>query len=158
MADWNTIIQGNISLLWIQECMKVENQEKTVKELINEYRSKNENVGLLNIGTLMMASYLFFVCPREQDKTSIDFSQIDLPVFTQISGTTKNVNVFVRRLRNSIAHANFEFCEENIILLDNNANGSDEWKVSLVVADFGNFLNDFMFITKNQYYRSKKRK
>ncbi len=67
MTDWNLVIQSNISLLWLNECMKKSNQNKKVEDLMKEFQARNENVGILNSGTLMMASYFLFLYPREQE-------------------------------------------------------------------------------------------
>ena len=61
MTDWNLVIQSNISLLWLNECMKKSNQNKKVEDLMKEFQARNENVGILNSGTLMMASYFLFL-------------------------------------------------------------------------------------------------
>ncbi|MGV6938645.1 hypothetical protein ACWA2B_24955 [Paenibacillus sp. CMM36] len=63
--NWNLILQGNISLLWIQETMKPENKDKKVGELLDTFVNKNKGCSVSNIGSLIMASYLLLVYPKE---------------------------------------------------------------------------------------------
>jgi hypothetical protein len=76
-ADWNLIIQGNISLLWIQECLNLANGGKAINELLKDFRAKNDNCHILNVGTVFMAAYILFVYPKESDFINSDLTSIN---------------------------------------------------------------------------------
>lgn len=157
MTDWNMIIQGNISLLWIQECLNSKNQNKTVQQLRNEFALKNENVDLLNPGTLFMATYLMFLYPKESEIKNVNWDEIKLPDYKVLKAGTIKGNIktnFLRRIRNSIAHANFEITNNlDIIFRDINPKGTDEFEIEIQLYKFSEFINSFMLTLKNQYFK-----
>jgi len=156
MTDWNLIIQGNISLLWIQECLEKENSDKTIDELLKDFKSKNENCDILYHGTLFMATYLMFLYPKESELTNINIEDIDIAQF-QIStlGTKANNEetdkaYLLRRIRNSIAHGNFKIEQNNIEFKDNNKSNCNLFEAKISI---GNFINDFMYKAKKEYFK-----
>lgn len=158
MTDWNLIIQGNISLLWIQECLIQENQNKTVQQLIDEFALRYDNIGLLNPGTLFMASYLMFLYPKESEIRRKILDDIILPDYKILKEGIVKKNIkdnFLRRIRNSIAHANFEIKNNlDIIFRDVNPKDiTDEFEIEIQLYQFGKFLNNFMLSLKNQYFK-----
>lgn len=157
---WNTIIQAQISLLWISETLKPENQDKTVKELLNNFIIRNESVLPINIGTLMMASYILFLYPREVEFINIDLKNIDATKFNIIVKGNPNNNendnqYLIRRIRNSLAHGKFQINDNNIITFMDDDKGNNSFKVEILFVDLGNFIQDFMFNIKNQVFKKK---
>ena len=156
-TDWNLVVQGNISLLWIQECLK--NKDKTVGELLKEYMEKNENCEILNLGTLIMASYLLLLYPRERELTSIDWDKIRTPEFNFCEGRYKDKSDLVRRIRNSLAHAHFNvdpvITFEDWRQVNSNNQKEDYFKVQFKFCDYGNFINDFFLEVKRQHFEKK---
>ena len=159
MTDWNLIIQGNISLLWIQECLKSENRGKQVGDLINEFKLRNENCEILNPGTLFMATYLLFLYPKESELAALDLKNIDTSQFDiKALGTKKknetNKAYLLRRIRNSIAHANFSIKSDfTIEFEDNNKQGTNYFKVEIGLSEFGNIVNNYIFEAKRQKFK-----
>ncbi|AJH13659.1 hypothetical protein [Myroides profundi] len=158
MTDWNLIIQGNISLLWIQECLKPENENKTIKDLLNEYRLKNENVTILNPGCLFMAAYLLFLYPKESEIVSTNLSFINTGIFDIITMGVKSPDeskeeYIVRRIRNSLAHGNFEI-DDNLVITfeDNNSAKTNLFRTKIRFNQFGELINNFMQESKNTRY------
>ncbi len=159
MTDWNLIIQGNISLLWIQECLKKENSNKTINELLKGFKLRNENCDILNSGTLFMATYLLFLYPKESELTNVNIEDINIAQF-QITALGEKANneetdkaYLLRRIRNSIAHGNFKIEQSSIEFKDNNKSNTNLFESKISIGDFGNFINDFMFKAKNKYFK-----
>jgi HEPN family protein len=158
MTDWNLIIQGNISLLWIQECLDKKNTDKKIGKLLNEFYDKNEKISVLNPGTLFMATYLLFLYPKESEITNFD--NIDLTEFNINTKGLKQNNetdksYLLRRIRNSIAHGNFKIENNQIIFNDNNKSGSNPFKASIQISKFGSFINEFMIKAKENHFNLK---
>jgi hypothetical protein len=152
------IIQGIISLLWIQECLNSKNQNKTVQQLRNEFALKTENVNLLNPGTLFMATYLMFLYPKESEIKNANLDEIKLPDYKVLKAGKVKENSktnFLRRIRNSIAHANFEITNNlDIIFRDINPKDiTDKFEIEIQLYKFGEFINSFMLTLKNQYFK-----
>ncbi len=153
-TDWNLIIQGNLSLIWCQLCMKPENKDKTIKQLLNDFKSTYESIEPLNIGSLFMASYILFVYPKESDYKAIDFSKIDTSCFTVKEGTSNsNKDRFCCRIRNSLTHSRFSIEGDRISFLDYKKNEKDLFKASISIHKFGEFINNFMHEVKKQYFQ-----
>lgn len=156
MTDWNLIIQGNISLLWIKECCKADPNE-TIGGLIKKHQAKYEGVPFLNIGTLMMASYLLFLYPREQQiieiAKNIDTSKFEMIVKGSMRNAETENQYICRRMRNSLAHGKFviDYDSEIIYFKDDN-NGVNHFHAKIYYADFGNFINDYMLCAKTAYF------
>jgi hypothetical protein len=68
--------------------MEPEHQDKLMKDVIEEFKKKFSNVLPLNIGTLLMASYILFVYPQQTEFDAIDFSQINTGKFVVHEGTS----------------------------------------------------------------------
>ncbi|MCD4792418.1 MAG: hypothetical protein K8R54_04235 [Bacteroidales bacterium] len=158
MTDWNLIIQGNISLLWIQETLKPENRNKTINELLIDFKNEYEQTEPLNIGTLFMATYLLFLYPRESEIININISKAQISDFyiktkgNKQSNETEN-EYFIRRLRNSIAHGNFIIDTDlKIKFEDNNKSKSNLFVAEIHLPKFGKFINEFMLEAKNQHF------
>lgn len=156
MTDWNLIIEGNLSLLWIQETLNPINKNKTIDEVLKEFKVRNKNIDPLNVGTLFMATYLLFLYPRESEFKNIDINSIDISGFEiKIQGSKPNNEsdneYLIRRIRNSIAHGNFTI-EHNLIIRfeDNNMQNSNPFVTEILLSKFGSFINDFMFTVKEQ--------
>ncbi|MEZ7821149.1 MAG: hypothetical protein QMB51_02470 [Patescibacteria group bacterium] len=159
MTDWNLVIQSNISLLWLNECMKKSNQNKKVEDLMKEFQARNENVGILNSGTLMMASYFLFLYPREQEGFDV-CQNIDISKFQIIEKGIANKDesqeqYIVRRIRNSLAHGNFIVDNNIIIFADNNKTNTNKFNVNIPFIDFGKFINEFFFKSKEYSLNEK---
>lgn len=156
MTNWDLIIKGNLSLLWIQETLKPENKSKTVGELRKNFENKNEQTQPLNIGTLFMAAYPLFLYPLESG--NIDTNKIQLSDFKFITKGNKPNNetdneYLIRRLRNSIAHGNLTMDTNMIIKFeDNNKSKSNPFVAEIHFSKFGEFINQFMFEAKNQHF------
>jgi hypothetical protein len=161
MADWELIIRGNISLLWIIETMKPENRNRTVSEILKHFKNNYENTDPLNDGTLFMAAYLLFLYPQESEFNNIDKSKIDTSDFLII----KNENIknkiidssyIVGRLRNSIAHGHFSIDSEKITFEDwvpnKNNRKPNYFKTEIHQKKFGDFINNFMLMVKEQTF------
>jgi hypothetical protein len=159
MTDWNLIIQGNISLLWIQECLKPENNKKTVEELLNGFKSKNQNCEILNPGSLFMATYLLFLYPKEKefkdcDKLNIKTDKFIIIENENIRNKTVDNAFIIQRIRNSLAHGNFTVGTIEIIFEDWTPNDKglkpNYFKSKIKFGEFGEFINEFMFEIKRQ--------
>ncbi|HDR6260685.1 TPA: hypothetical protein QCU39_000114 [Bacillus cereus] len=158
LADWNLIVQGNISLLWIQECLKPENQNKKVNELLREFLNKNENINLLNPSVLLMASYLLFVYTKEKDFNDGEYSFVDISKFNVIASRKRRPdgNYICRRVRNALAHSRVHIDESlQITFEDSKPDGTDYFKCVISCVDFGNFINNFMFTLKDSYFSNR---
>jgi len=156
MTDWNLVIQADISMLWIQECLKPENSQKTVEELLNEYTKNNENINLINPGLLIMSAYILFVYPKESDTSNFDYSTIDTSGFDIKVGEKRDNNSICRRIRNSLSHANFNIDKYNMITFkDSNTNNkcnNDPFETCIKCEDFGEFVNEIMLKYKDNYF------
>lgn len=160
MTDWNLIIQGNISLLWIQECLKSENSDKKIGALLKDFKLKYENCDILNPGTLFMATYLLFLYPKESELTKINIDDIDTEKLQIITLGTKlraetDKTYLLRRIRNSIAHGNIQINRGIIVFKDNNKSNTNPFKAKISIEGFGNFINNFMFKAKDEYFKQK---
>lgn len=152
-TDWNLIVQGNISLLWCLWSMQPENCEKTLSKLLHEFHSQYSNVKPLNIGSLLMASYILFVYPQQTEFDSIDFSRVDTNSFTVHEGTSKeNKQRFCSRIRNGLTHGRFAVNSDQIELTDQRQDGSDPFRTTITVGAFGEFINNFMHEVKRQHF------
>ena len=153
-TDWNLIVQGNISLLWCEWSMKPEHQDKPMKDVIEEFRKQFSNVLPLNIGTLLMASYILFVYPQQTEFNAIDFSQIDTSKFVVHQGTSSTeTKRFCSRIRNGLTHGRFMVNSNQIELCDQKRDGKDQFRSTISIGAFGDFINKFMHEVKNQHCR-----
>lgn len=166
LADLNLMINGNISLAWIQECLKPENQDMKVHELLTEYRNKNDNAELFNTSILLMASYLFFVYAKEKDFNGRDYSFVDISKFkvTDCEENNHDSNYICRRVRNALAHSrvhideNLQMTFEDFKLIRisrTDYRETDYFRCTISCVDFGNFINDFMLGLKDRYFSKR---
>jgi len=156
-TNWNLIVQGNISLLWCQWSMQPENSDKSVGQLLREFHTQYSNVAPLNIGSLLMASYILFVYPQQAEYNNVDFSRIDFTGFQIHEGTpTSEPITFCRRIRNGLTHGRFTLNEDHIELTDKKQDGSDPFRATISFTAFGDFINAFMSEVKNQHFERKK--
>ncbi|HMQ03801.1 MAG TPA: hypothetical protein PKD26_07785 [Pyrinomonadaceae bacterium] len=151
-TDWSLIVQGNISLLWIQETLN--RKDKKVEEILIDFRNRYEGLDPLNPGLLMMASYLLFVYPQQAEFEALDFSRIKTGDFEVKEGTsTADARRFCSRIRNSLTHARFELIDERIEFRDERS-GNDLFHATVEISKFGEFVNDFFFEAIRQHFRS----
>jgi hypothetical protein len=152
-TDWDIIIKGNISLLWCQWSTNPKNGDKKLSELLKEFHSQYNNIDPLNIGSLLMASYILFVYPQQSEFNSFDFSRVDTNHFTVHQGTsTTNKDRFCSRIRNALAHGRFAVNLDQIELSDQKTNGSDPFRTTILLVHFGEFINNFMDEVKRQHF------
>lgn len=110
---FNLILQGYVGILWLQESQKTENEQKSIGNLLKDFKTRHENIEPLNLGVLIMTAYLGFVYLKGSKIKSKNLSKINLLKFHiqerkgQWKGESDNAYL-LRRLRNSLAHANFE--------------------------------------------------
>lgn len=155
-TDWDLVIQGNISLLWCEWCLRYENKDKTIGEALKIFSQKYENILPINVGLLLMASYLLFVYPQQTDFDNIDFDKIDINQFDVHEGTPKtDKKRFCSRIRNSLTHSRFGLHGERIEFHDQRNDETDKFRASISIKDFGNFINNFMFEVKDQHFKRK---
>jgi len=134
--------------------MQPDNQEKTLRQLLQEFSVKYSNVSPLNIGSLLMASYILFVYPRQAEFDATDFSKIETSKFVVHQGTANSDKKrFCSRIRNGLTHGRFVITGDEIELCDQKNNGSDQFRSTIRVCDFGDFINGFMHEVKNQHFR-----
>lgn len=139
--------------------MPLSNKEEIIlsanKTILDIFINKNEiHIG---DGLLIMAAYIQFVYPKEA-KINVDYTKfnLDLKIFkiirwdkTKLDNDDGHDIAFYRRLRNSISHANVEFCSDTTIELYDGPPRSNPFKENFRVkvnkADFGNkFLKEIM--------------
>ena len=163
MTDWNLIIQGNISLIWLQKCLENENNNIPLDKLLKDYKENNENIQLINPGVLMMAAYLLFLYPKESEIIKSDYNDIDFNIFkVHIKGVKRTEEsekqYFTRRIRNSIAHSSWHIQGNNIVFKDENyknQKNKNEFSIEIELPKFGEFINSFMLSLKNNYYSQR---
>lgn len=151
-TDWNLIVQGNISLIWCQWANDPRNRDKTVGQLLAEFHQRY-TVAPLNIGSLLMASYILFVYPQQAEFENADFARIDTSKFIVSKGTPNTEHKrFCSRIRNGLTHGRFTVNGEQIELCDQKNDGSDPFCTTISVGDFGQFISAFMLEMKNQHF------
>lgn len=155
MTDWKLINQAIIGINWLKVINDAENADKTLIQLLKERQDvlylKGERV--LNTGVLIMAAYILFVYPRETEIDNLDFSQIDISRFkiTAEDKNNQNPKKICRRLRNSIAHANFEVIhDKNLLKFSDEKNGSNKIEFEIGIVDFGTFIDNFTLEVNRQ--------
>ena len=92
MTDWKLLNQAMIGINWLKEINDAENARKTLLEILKENQAslflKDERV--LNVGVLIMATYILFVYPQQNEFDQLDFSQIDIGKFNITSQDGNN--------------------------------------------------------------------
>ncbi len=64
---------------------------------------------------------------------------------------------FIRRVRNSLSHGNFNISENLVISFKDidPRNKLDEFEIEIQLSDFGEFINSFMLAAKTQKFMKK---
>ncbi len=160
LADLSIMLQGNLSLLWIQECINPKNENKKMGDLVSEFRKKNDNVELFNSSIILMASYLFFMYPKEKGFKNVDYKFADTSKFNVLECKEKkekrDSKYICRRVRNALAHSNVHIAEDGLITFeDDNRKKTDYFKCTIPHTDFGKFITDFLFGIRDSYFKDR---
>ena len=141
----NIVYSGAVSFSWILNSSNIAESNDTFKQILNEYEHKHK-ARINNGATLLAFSYLALVFPRESDLLS-DIININYEKFNIQLDKKKSCNslqVLLRRLRNSISHANIEIDNNgNFTFIDGQLKDGQlniDFKATISATDFGNFL------------------
>jgi hypothetical protein len=152
--EWlNLSIQAMISLKWLEECQTCKDDNLSYR--LKQYMEQNQNVPLINPGILMCYSYIAFVYPRESCLKSVNTNKLNFSNFKikRPLQEIKSENI-IRRLRNSISHANFHITPDaNIIFKDDNKSHNDPFEAEISCGDFGHFVQSFFAQLKKQAFK-----
>jgi len=110
------------------------------KEVLDEYEGIYK--GKINNGaTLLAFAYIALVFPKESDLleniTDIEYTKFKL--IQDEKRSFENLKEFLRRLRNSISHANIQIDDEEYFIFTD-GRPRINFKVKIKASDFGNFL------------------
>lgn len=151
MINWDFVYDGMKSIHWIRNCNDLPEEfgEKTASLTIGyvwekTYKEEDLNHKLLNPAVLMMAAYLYFVYPKEKlgEINLVNISIDDFEIIEKKSEHDKEK--LIRRIRNSIAHSNYEIENNEIIFTDfKPGSKSDKIKFKITTVNFGNFIEKF---------------
>lgn len=142
-TDWNVVTQGFLTVLWCsQSCAEAESKNSFADVFSAFLRDKSYGVLPINVGTLMMASYLMFVYPRERELEELPYDNIDIAAFNQTIGAIEDKVAFIRKLRNALAHGRWRVINETIEF-QNASRGEVNWEAAVHPLEFGEFLNQF---------------
>jgi hypothetical protein len=153
MTDFSLVNDGVLAIEWLSETDKVENADKTLLNLWNEkFRPKYGKAKIFNKGSLIMASYLFFVYIKESEYSNFDFSKVDYSNFTILTESKPHDTgiKLTNRLRNSISHGRFNVSNDYVIFEDERPDGSDYIKFKINIVEFGEFLSYFLIEVQKQ--------
>ncbi|MDX1905015.1 MAG: HEPN family nuclease [Thermonemataceae bacterium] len=103
---------------------------------------------IINAGVLISFAYMVLVFARESklynkfliDNLNINDFQIELD---ELNSSTQTLD-FIRRIRNSLAHANLLIDKTYIIFQDGKPNTKINFRVRILTSDFGNFMNNVL--------------
>ncbi|GEM_PF-1398007 len=162
-TDWNLVVKTDLIVGWLNDLGREENQNKTIEQMINEYKEKYEGTTPFDFSIAFAASYLLFVYPQQTEYENLNVEKIDISSFRirkqgdpPRKGDTKK---FFRRIRNSLTHAHFKIENETIIFndfdFDKNATIIDEFEAEISIVDYIKFFRDFMFVVKDKYFKHK---
>jgi len=133
----------------LKEINDEDNANKTLLEILENNQSslfiKDERV--LNVGVLIMASYVLFVYPQQTEFNHLDFSKIDISKFkiTFQEGDNNDSETLCRRLRNSITHARFEVIhDDQVIKFKDEKHGKDRVEFEIDTLSMGSFIDSFI--------------
>ncbi|MFB5560289.1 HEPN family nuclease [Bacillus cereus] len=91
-------------------------------DLVSEFRKKNDNVELFNSSIILMASYLFFMYPKEKGFKNVDYKFADTSKFNVLECKEKkekhDSKYICRRVRNALAHSNVHIAEDGLITFE----------------------------------------
>jgi len=122
-------------------------------QVLDDFLKEYRNVSPFNPGLLLMASYILFVYPQQAEFEAINFLRIDTDKFIVHQGTPNtDKKRFCSRIRNGLTHARFTVNGDQIELCDKKKDGTDQFRSTISVGDFGNFINGFMHEVKNQHF------
>lgn len=161
LADFDLMFQGNISLLWIQECRKKGNEDRKVGELLKEFQEDYGDIDIYNKSVLIMASYLFFVYAKEKDFIGRDYSFVDTSKFKihKCKYDTPDNDYICRKVRNALAHSRVHIDENGLITFeDYKLRGTKKinyFNCTISYIEFGNFIYDFMFGLRDRYFSNR---
>jgi hypothetical protein len=110
---------GYASLWFLSEAMQKKNHGRTIAEVFAETIGKvsGVNTSVFNQGTCLFAAYLLMVVPKEANLKAFAAqvspgSPLNMDKFTLTDGSgkawSKGLSPTLNRLRNGIAHANYE--------------------------------------------------
>lgn len=155
MTDWKLLNQAMIGINWLKEISDEDNANKTSLEILKSKEVslfiKDERV--LNVGVLIMATYILFVYPQQKEFDQLDFSKIDISKFniTLQEGNNNDPKALCRRLRNSITHAKFEVLHKDQILkFKDDNNGTNRIEFEIETVSMGEFIDNFFLEVNRQ--------
>lgn len=166
MIDWNFVYDAMKSIHWLRNCNNLpeefgkETLNKTIGEIWERtYMPKDRTHHLLNNAVLIMAAYIYFVYPKEKI-SQIDLTNISTDKFSIINYEKKHDKVMlINRLRNAIAHANYEIINNIITFTDfNSKNQKNNIIFSIGTVDFGEFIEQFRLEIYKQKILNKSKK
>jgi len=130
------------------------NPEKTIKQFFDEFLV-SQSLDKLNVyhtknqGTVILLLYGLLVIPKELwEETSTNFLFQTKGKFKIIVGDNNLDTLgFLRKLRNSIAHANFEIdtdIDTNSVICTfwNTSHGKKNFEVEICYSDLGEFMSE----------------
>lgn len=158
MINWEFVNEGMKSIQWLRNCNDLPKRhgENSISLTIGEvwqetFNEDDQNHRLLNPSILFMSAYLYFIYPKESVEF-IDISNISISKFVILKEDKKhNKREFIKRLRNSIAHANFYIQNDIINFIDfkpKDHSNYIEFQISTV--EFGDFIEEFRLQLFNQ--------
>jgi hypothetical protein len=147
-TNWDLVEKGWLGVEWIIRSNDIKNADKTLKDLYGEQIAPNWNgERLFNEGVLMMASYLLFVYPIERDFDKIDPTSLEFSDFTILTDVLNQFQsdklLFLKRIRNSIAHARYNIKNNVITMSDFNQQHTNNIEFSIGLVNFGIFIQKF---------------
>ena len=147
-TNWDFVEKGWLGVEWIIRSNDAKNSDKTLKDLYFEQIAPNWNgERLFNEGVIMMAAYLLFVYPIERDFNKINLSNLEFSDFTIIVDKLNlfqtNKLLFLKKIRNSIAHARYEIKNNIITMSDSNSQNSNNIEFIIGLVNFGIFIQNF---------------
>jgi hypothetical protein len=151
MIDWDFVSEGMKSIHWIRTCNDLPEEfgdvapSMTIGQVWDRtYQTADRSHRLLNNSVLMMAAYLYFVYPKESLK-EIDLTNVSVEDFEIIEQDSEHdKEKLINRIRNSVAHANYEIENNEITFSDCRPwDKSDKIKFKIQSVDFGYFIEQF---------------
>ena len=82
MTDWALVKQSLVFIKWVMFSDEKDNENKSIYELWKEkFNDGERKIKLLNVGFLMMTSYIMFEYLNETELKTIDYRKIDSSSF-----------------------------------------------------------------------------
>jgi hypothetical protein len=129
----------NSSILWIEKTVSIENRRKTIEDIAKENGfnlDRTDQSNPFNPALLIAGAYLFFLYQKECET---DLSKIDTSDLVVKEGDGLDL---ARRLRNSIAHGNFTFLNENVVEFMDSNGKNNVVRLQISMGDLGKFINN----------------